>query len=67
MRNKIFWSDETKMELFPECQASCLEETWHHGWQHHAVGMFISGMDWETIQDRGKDEWRKVQRSLMKS
>ena len=54
--------------LSPECQASHLEETWHHPygeawwWQHHAVGMFFSGRDWETSQDRVKDEWSKVQR-----
>ena len=23
-------------------------------WQHHAVGMFFSGMDWDFSQDRGK-------------
>ena len=46
---------------------SRLEETWHHPygeawwWQHHAVGMFFSGRDWETSQDRGKDERGKVQ------
>jgi hypothetical protein len=50
MRNKILWSDETKMELFG------LEETWHHPfaeawwWQHHAVEMFFSSSDWETSQ-----------------
>ena len=67
MRNKILWSDETKIEHFGlECQASCLQETWHHpdseAWrgQHHAVGMFFSGKDWETSQDQEKDEWRKV-------
>jgi hypothetical protein len=52
---------------FPECQGSRLEETWHHPnveawwWQHHAVGMFFSGRDWETSPDRGKDEkYRKI-------
>ena len=45
---------------------SRLEETGHdpYGevwwWQHHAVGMFFRGRHWETRQDRGKDEWRKV-------
>jgi hypothetical protein len=62
MRNKNLWSDETKIELFG------LEETWHHPygdelwWQHHVVGMFFRGRDWETSQDRGNDEWSKVQR-----
>ena len=52
MKNKILWSDE--------CQASHLKETWHHPydgawwWHHHAVGLFFSGRDWETSQDRGK-------------
>ena len=64
MRNKI--QDGT---IWPECQASHLEEIWHHPygeawwWQHHAVGMFFSSRDWETSQDGGKD----VQRSLMKT
>ena len=55
MRNKILWSDETKIEDFVlNAHASYLEETWHHPfgeawrWQHHAVGMFFSGRDWET-------------------
>jgi hypothetical protein len=49
MRKQILWS------LWPECQASHLEEIWHHlyseawWWQHHAVGMFFR--DWETSQD----------------
>ena len=66
MRNKILW---------PECQPSLLEKTRQRSspgqyhfygeawwWQHHAVGMFLSGRDWETSQDRGKDERSKVQR-----
>ena len=68
MRNKILWSDETKIkQFFPECQASRLEEIWHHlyceawWWQHHTVGMFFGGRDRETSQDRGKDERSKVQ------
>ena len=54
--------------LWPECQASRLEEICHHPygeawwWQQHAVGMFFSGRDWETSQDGGKDEQNKVQR-----
>uniref|UniRef100_A0A8C7GM42 Uncharacterized protein n=1 Tax=Oncorhynchus kisutch TaxID=8019 RepID=A0A8C7GM42_ONCKI len=64
-------SDHEKQDS--ECQRSCLEEICHHPnsearwWQHHAVGMFFSGRDWETSQDRGKDEQGKVQRSLMKT
>ena len=59
MRNKILWSDETKIQLFG--LVSRLEETWHHPygeawwWQYHAVGMFFSGRAWGTSQDRGKD------------
>jgi hypothetical protein len=69
MRNKILWfwwnQDWT---LWPEGQASRLEETWLHPygeawwWQHHAVGMFFSGRDWETSQVWGKDKVSKVQR-----
>ena len=69
MRNKILWSDETKIELFGlNSQVSHLEETWHHfyveawRWQHPDVGMFFRGRDWETSQDPGKDERSKVQR-----
>ena len=67
MRNKILWSDETKIELFG-LNDSHLEETWHHPygeawwWQHPAVGMFLSSRDWETSQDRGKDERSKAQK-----
>uniref|UniRef100_A0AAZ3QNG4 Transposase n=1 Tax=Oncorhynchus tshawytscha TaxID=74940 RepID=A0AAZ3QNG4_ONCTS len=49
-----------RLNSLPECQASRLEETRHQPygeaqwWQHHAVGMFFSGRDWETSQDRGK-------------
>ena len=35
------------------------DEAWW--WPHHAVGMFFSVRDWETSQDRGKDELSKVQ------
>jgi hypothetical protein len=40
----------------------------HYGeawwWQHHAVGMFSSSRDWETSQDRGKNEWAKYREIL---
>ena len=68
MRNQIFWSDETKIELFGLKVKSHLEEPWHHlygeewRWQHHAAGMFSGGRDWETSQERGKDEQRRVQK-----
>ena len=66
MRNKILWSNETKIELFGlKFQALNLEETCHHwygeAWcQHHAVGMFFSSR--ETSQDWGRNERSKVQR-----
>ena len=57
MRNKIIWSDETKIELFG-LQDKRLEETWHtpYGeawwWQHHAVEMFFSGSDESGSNER---------------
>ena len=48
-------------------QVSRLEETWHHPygeawwWQHHAVGMFFSGREWEASQEHS------TERSLMKT
>ena len=65
MRNKILWSDETKIEHFG---LYAKRHVWHHPysealwWQHHAVEMFFSGWDWETSRDQGKDEQSKVQR-----
>ncbi|KAK3574571.1 hypothetical protein QTP86_010183 [Hemibagrus guttatus] len=80
IRNKILWSDATKIDLWPEWQASCLEETRHHSspgqyhpyseawwWQHHAVGMFFSSRNWETSQDGGKDECSNVRDMLDES
>jgi hypothetical protein len=63
IRNKVLWSDETKIEFFGLIAKS-------HFWRkagtiptvHHAVGMFYSCRDWETSQGRGKDERRKVER-----
>ena len=40
---KVLWSEETKIELW-----------W---WQHHAVGMFFIGRDWETGQNLRNDGW----------
>ena len=54
MRNSILWSDEVRMELFG---LNAKRHFWRirgtiptvkHGWQHHAVGMFLSGKKWET-------------------
>ena len=50
-RNKILWSDETKIELFV-LNAKHHISIVHHlygeagWWRHHAVGMFFSGRDW---------------------
>ena len=55
MRNKIHWSDETKIELFGL-------NTKYHVWRKPGT----IPMDWETSQDRGKDEW-STERSLMKT
>uniref|UniRef100_A0A673VZE6 Uncharacterized protein n=1 Tax=Salmo trutta TaxID=8032 RepID=A0A673VZE6_SALTR len=66
MRNKIIWSDETKIELFglnanrPVYRKRGTILTVKHWWQHHGVGMFFSGRDWETNQNRGKDERSKT-------
>ena len=62
----VWWNQD--WTLWPECETSRLEETWHHPyskarwWQHHAVGMFFSIWAWYTSQDRGKEERSKVQR-----
>ena len=73
MRNNILWSDDTKIELVGlNAKHHVWRKTWHHPygeawwWQYHAVGIFFSGMNWETIQDRGNDEQSK-KRSLMKT
>jgi hypothetical protein len=52
--------------LWPECQVSCLEETWRHPygawwWQHHDVEMFFSGRDWET-SPRLRERWTEKSR-----
>ncbi|CDQ78563.1 unnamed protein product, partial [Oncorhynchus mykiss] len=61
MRNKILWSDETKTELFG---LNTKRHVWrkpgtiptvkHGGGSIMLWGMFFSGRDWETSQDRGK-------------
>ena len=54
MRNKILWSDETKIELFG---LNAKLHVWRKPGtipmvkQHHAVGMFFIGRDWETGQN----------------
>uniref|UniRef100_A0AAZ3PR62 Transposase Tc1-like domain-containing protein n=2 Tax=Oncorhynchus tshawytscha TaxID=74940 RepID=A0AAZ3PR62_ONCTS len=74
MTNKVLWSDETKIELFG---LNAKRHIWRKPGTIPTVkrggssimlwGMFFSGRDWETSQDRGKDEQNKVQRSLMKT
>jgi hypothetical protein len=70
MRNKILWSDETKIELFG------LNAKHHFWWKHGTIpkvsmevaasccGEVFRGRDWETNQDRGKDERRKYREIL---
>jgi hypothetical protein len=69
MRNKILWSDETKIDLFGlNAKAHIGQKPGTIPTVKHGVvsimlcGCFFSGRDWETSQDGGKDEWSKVQR-----
>jgi hypothetical protein len=67
MRNKILWSDETKIELFG---LNAKRHVWRKPgmvWQHHDVGMLFNSTDWETSQDQLKDEQSKVWSSLMET
>ena len=57
----VRWSKDRT--LWPECKASCLEETrlirlYSEAWrrQHHAEGTFFSSRKRETCRGRGKDE-----------
>jgi hypothetical protein len=73
MRNKILWSDETKIELFglnakhhilsKPGTAHHLDNTiptmMHGGGSIMLWGCFSSGRNWETSQNGGKDEQRK--------
>ena len=64
MRNKILWSDKTKIELFG---LNAKRHNWRkHGTismvKHGGGSIILSGRDLETRQDLGKDERRKVQR-----
>ena len=58
MRNKILWSDETKMNLFGlnakghVWSKPATIPTVKHG--DGALGMFFSSRDWETSQDEQK-------------
>jgi hypothetical protein len=54
LRNKILWSDETKMELFGlniKCHVWRKPDRWS---QHHAVGMFFSGRTGKLVRIDGK-------------
>uniref|UniRef100_A0AAZ3PKP5 Sleeping Beauty transposase HTH domain-containing protein n=1 Tax=Oncorhynchus tshawytscha TaxID=74940 RepID=A0AAZ3PKP5_ONCTS len=74
MRSKILWSDETKIELVG---LNAKRHVWrkrgtipavnHGDGSINGVEIFFTGRNWETSQDRGKDEPSKVQRSLMKT
>ena len=53
--------------FWPEGQALRLEETWYHPygeawwWQHHPLGMFFSGREWETSQEqRNGAKYREI-------
>ena len=72
MRNKIIWSDETKIKLFGlnakrqvQRKPSTIPTVKHGGGSIMLLGMFSSSRDWETSQDGGKDE--STERSLMKT
>ena len=57
--NSLICLEETRHRSSPG-QSHPYSEAWW--WQHHAVGMFFSSRNWETSQDRGKDEYSNVQR-----
>ena len=74
MRNKILCSDETKIELFglnSKChlwkKPGTIPMVKNGGGSIMLGGMFFSGRDWKTSQDRGKDERSKVQTELRTS
>ena len=68
MKNKILWSDETKIELFG---LNAKSHIWrkpntipfvkHGGGSIMLWGCLSAGRDWETSQDRGTDEQSKVE------
>ena len=58
-------SDHDKQDSLVWWNQDPYGEAWW--WQHHAVGMFVSGRDWETSQGWGKDERSKVQRDPWES
>ena len=69
MRNKILWSNETKIELFGlnvKCHVwrkpGTIPMVKHGGGSIMLWGRFFSSRDWETSQDQGRDERSKVQR-----
>ncbi|KAG2470164.1 TC1A transposase, partial [Polypterus senegalus] len=67
MRNKNLWSDETKIELFG---VNARRHVWRKpGTAHHQTNTIPtvkhgggSIRNWETSQDKGKDDCSNVQR-----
>ena len=59
MRNKILWSDETKIKLFG-LNATSGTKTWHHLYgealcgQHYAVGMFSAAVTGRLVRIEAK-------------
>ena len=64
----VWWNQD--WTLYPECQASRLEETWYHPygeawwWQHHAVGMFLAAGSGRLVRIEGKMNGAKYREIL---
>uniref|UniRef100_A0AAZ3RG11 Transposase n=1 Tax=Oncorhynchus tshawytscha TaxID=74940 RepID=A0AAZ3RG11_ONCTS len=70
MRNKILWSDETKIEHFV---LNAKRHIWRKPgtiptvawwWQHHAVGMFFSARTGRLVRIEGKINGAKYREIL---
>ena len=69
MRNKIIWSDETKIELFGLIakrhiwrKPVTIPDAWW--WQHHAVGMFSASGAGRLVRIEGKMNGAKYREIL---